>query len=137
MRRVSLAGLALVGALLLAIPSAFAKSDLVAADPGITASSIKIGGTFPLTGSASSYAPIPQSMKAYFSYINARKGPDGKRGVYGRQIVYNVYDDGYNPAQTVPQVRRLVIHRQDSDRLSHRRAFRAGTWRPDAEDHAR
>ena len=40
MRRVALAGLALVGALLLAIPSAFAKSDLTAADPGITSSSI-------------------------------------------------------------------------------------------------
>ena len=108
MRRVSLAGLALVGALLLAIPSAFAKSDVVAADPGITASSIKIGGTFPLTGPASSYAPIPQSMKAYFSYINARRGPDGKRGVYGRQIIFNYYDDGYNPVNSVQLQRKLV-----------------------------
>ena len=108
MRRVSLAGLALVGALLLAIPSAFAKSDLVAADPGITASSIKIGGTFPLTGPASSYAPIPQAMKAYFSYINARRGPDGKRGVYGRQIIFNYYDDGYNPVNSVQLQRKLV-----------------------------
>jgi branched-chain amino acid transport system substrate-binding protein len=108
MRRVSLAGLALVGALLLAIPSAFAKSDVVAADPGITATSIKIGGTFPLTGAASSYAPIPQSMKAYFSYINARKGPDGKRGIYGRQVIFNYYDDGYNPANSVQLQRKLV-----------------------------
>ena len=59
MRRVSLAGLAALGALLLAIPSAFAKSDLVAADPGITANSIKIGGTFPLTGPASSLCADP------------------------------------------------------------------------------
>ena len=108
MRRVSLAGLALVGALLLAIPSAFAKSDLVAADPGITSSSIKIGGTFPLTGPASSYAPIPQAMKAYFSYINSRRGPDGKRGVYGRQIIFNYYDDGYNPVNSVQLQRKLV-----------------------------
>ena len=108
MRRVALAGLALVGALLLAIPSAFAKSDLVAADPGITSSSIKIGGTFPLTGPASSYAPIPQSMKAYFSYINARRGPDGKRGVYGRQIVFKYYDDGYNPVNSVQLQRKLI-----------------------------
>ena len=47
-------------------------------------------------------------MKAYFSYINSRKGPDGKRGIYGRQIVFNIYDDGYNPAQTVQQTRKLV-----------------------------
>ena len=40
-------------------------------------------------------------MKAYFSYINARRGPDGKRGVYGRQIVFKYYDDGYNPANSV------------------------------------
>jgi branched-chain amino acid transport system substrate-binding protein len=108
MRRVSLAGLAIVGALLLAIPSAFAKSDVAAATPGVSARSIVIGGSFPLTGSASSYAPIPQAMKAYFSYINARRGPDGKRGVYGRQIVFKYYDDGYNPVNSVQQHRRLV-----------------------------
>jgi branched-chain amino acid transport system substrate-binding protein len=106
MRRVSLAGLALVGALLLAIPSAFAKSD--AAAPGITARTIVIGGSFPLTGNASSYAPIPAAMKAYFSYINARRGPDGKRGVFGRQIVFKYYDDGYIPVNSVQQHRRLV-----------------------------
>ncbi|MBA3348098.1 MAG: ABC transporter substrate-binding protein, partial [Actinobacteria bacterium] len=108
MRRVSLAGLALLGALVLAIPAAFAKADAGAATPGLTARTIKIGGTFPLTGPASSYAPIPQSMKAYFSYINARRGPDGKRGVYGRQIIFNYYDDGYNPANSVQLTRKLV-----------------------------
>ena len=108
MRRVSLAGLALVGALLLAIPSAFAKSDVAAADPGISARTITIGGTFPLTGPASSYAPIPAAMKAYFSYINSRKGPDGKRGVFGRQIVFKYYDDGYNPVNSVQLQRKLV-----------------------------
>jgi branched-chain amino acid transport system substrate-binding protein len=108
MRRVSLAGLALAGALLLAVPSAFAKADVAAADPGITDRTITIGGTFPLTGTASSYAPIPAAMKAYFSYINARRGPDGKRGVFGRQIVFKYYDDGYNPVNSVQLQRRLV-----------------------------
>jgi branched-chain amino acid transport system substrate-binding protein len=81
---------------------------VAAATPGISARSIVIGGSFPLTGPASSYAPIPQAMKAYFSYINARRGPDGKRGVYGRQIVFKYYDDGYNPVNSVQQQRRLV-----------------------------
>jgi branched-chain amino acid transport system substrate-binding protein len=108
MRRVSLAGLVLIGALLLAIPSAFARSDLQAADPGITARTIVIGGSFPLTGPASSYAPIPAGMKAFFSYINARRGPDGKRGINGRQIVFKFYDDGYNPVNSVQQQRKLV-----------------------------
>jgi branched-chain amino acid transport system substrate-binding protein len=100
--------LALVGALALAIPAAFARADGAAATPGITSRSIKIGGTFPLTGPASSYAPIPAAMKAYFSYVNSRRGPDGKRGVYGRQIVFNYYDDGYNPVNSVQLTRKLV-----------------------------
>jgi len=108
MRRVTLAGLALIGALLLAIPSAFAQSDVAAADPGITARSVVIGGSFPLTGPASSYAPIPAGMKAYFSYINARRGPDGKRGIGGRQVIFKFYDDGYNPVNSVQQQRKLV-----------------------------
>ena len=108
MRRVTLAGLALVGALLLAIPSAFAQSDVAAADPGITARTITIGGTFPLSGPASSYGPIGVGMKTYFSYINARRGPDGKRGVYGRQIDFKIYDDGFNPVNAVQLTRKLV-----------------------------
>ena len=78
------------------------------ADPGITAKSVKIGGTFPLTGPASSYAPIPRGMTAYFSYLNARKGSDKKRGIGGRQVVFTYLDDGYNPVQTVQQTRKLV-----------------------------
>ncbi len=109
MRRVSLALLALVGALALAIPAAFAKVEgTTQAVPGITAKTITIGGTFPLTGPVSSYAPIPAGMKAYFSYINARRGPDGKRGIYGRQIVWKYYDDGYNPVNSIQLTRKLV-----------------------------
>ncbi len=108
MRRVSLALLALVGALALAIPAAFAKTDAPAQTPGISARTITIGGTFPLTGPASSYAVIPAAMKAYFSYVNARRGPDGKRGIYGRQIVFKYFDDGYNPVNSVQLARKLV-----------------------------
>jgi branched-chain amino acid transport system substrate-binding protein len=78
------------------------------ADPGITKSTVTLGGTFPLSGPASSYAPIPVGMKAYFSYVNAHRGKDGKRGVNGRQIIWKYYDDGYNPANTVQLTRRLV-----------------------------
>jgi branched-chain amino acid transport system substrate-binding protein len=83
-------------------------ASTASAETGVTNKTIKIGGTFPLTGAASLYAPIPVAMKAYFSYINARKGPDGKRGVGGRQIVFIAYDDGYNPANSVQQTRKLV-----------------------------
>jgi branched-chain amino acid transport system substrate-binding protein len=79
------------------------------ATPGVTSKKIVIGGTFPLSGPASLYAPIPRGMAAYFSYINSRKGPDGKRGVYGRQIVWKYYDDAYNPAQSVQLHNKLVL----------------------------
>ena len=104
MRKVVVLAAAVVAALGVTASSATSA----AYETGVTARTIVIGGTFPLTGPASLYAPIPASMKAYFSYINSRKGPDGKRGIYGRQIVFNFYDDGYNPAQTVQQTRKLV-----------------------------
>jgi branched-chain amino acid transport system substrate-binding protein len=95
-------------ALVVALPGAFGGSQ---ATPGVTAKAIKIGGTFPLTGAATPYAPIGRGMAAFYSYINSRKGPDGKRGVFGRQIVFDYLDDGYNPVQTVQQTRKLVEER--------------------------
>jgi ABC-type branched-subunit amino acid transport system substrate-binding protein len=95
---------ALLVALAVGLPSATGS----AAETGVTASKIVIGGTFPETGPASAYAPIAPAMKAYFTYINSRKGPDGKKGVYGRQIQFIYYDDGYNPANTVQLTRKLV-----------------------------
>jgi branched-chain amino acid transport system substrate-binding protein len=48
-------------------------------------------------------------MKVYFSYVNARRDPATKRrGVDGRQVVWKYYDDGYNPATTAQQTRKLV-----------------------------
>jgi len=78
------------------------------AAPGVTSHHFVIGGTFPLSGAASYYAPIPVGMKIYFTYINTRRGTDHKRGVAGRQIVWKYYDDGYNPANTAQQTRKLV-----------------------------
>jgi branched-chain amino acid transport system substrate-binding protein len=101
MRRVSLTVLALIAALGVSVSAATAEN-------GITAKTVTIGATFPLTGPASGYAPIAGGMKAYFSYVNARRGADGKRGVGGRQVVFKYYDDGYNPANTVQLTRKLV-----------------------------
>ena len=105
MRKLIVSAVALIAALAFTVSGALGGAEQT---PGITAKSIVIGGTFPLTGPAAVYAPIPLGMKAYFSYINARKGPDGKRGVGGRQIVWKYYDDGYNPANTVQLTRKLV-----------------------------
>jgi branched-chain amino acid transport system substrate-binding protein len=104
MRRIMVIVIALVAALGITASTASTATT----ETGVTATSIKIGGTFPLSGPASLYATIPAAMKAYFSYINARRGPDGKRGVFGRQIVFNYKDDQYSPPQAVQLTRELV-----------------------------
>ena len=72
------------------------------ATPGVTAKSILLEGTFPLSGPASGYAPIPVGMDAYFKYVNS------KGGVNGRKINMVSLDDGFSPPKTVEQTRRLV-----------------------------
>jgi branched-chain amino acid transport system substrate-binding protein len=104
MRKVVLLAAALAVSLSVAASSATSAST----ETGVTARTVTIGATFPLTGGASLYGTIAPAMKAYFAYVNTRKGPDGRRGVYGRQIVFTYYDDGYNPANSVQQTRKLV-----------------------------
>lgn len=70
--------------------------------PGVTATTVTIGGTFPLTGPASLYKTIPAAEQAYYGWVNAHGG------VHGRSIVDTIVDDQYNPAQTVPAVKDLV-----------------------------
>ncbi|HVC88680.1 MAG TPA: ABC transporter substrate-binding protein [Gaiellaceae bacterium] len=82
-----------------AVSAAFAAGS---ATPGVTKKTITIGGTFPLTGPAALYGAIPKAEFAYFSYVNAHGG------VNGRQIIFKYYDDGYNPANTVPLTKKLV-----------------------------
>jgi branched-chain amino acid transport system substrate-binding protein len=101
-----------VGAAIAMLSSASAARDgagSAAATPGVTKSSIVIGGTFPLSGPVSGYAPIARGMEAYFNYVNNRKGKDGKKGIRGRQIVWKYYDDGYNPANAVQLTNKLVL----------------------------
>jgi ABC-type branched-subunit amino acid transport system substrate-binding protein len=72
------------------------------ANPGVTPTSVLLGGTVPLTGEAAAFGAIGPGAKAYFDYVNARGG------VHGRKITYRYYDDAYNPAQTVQLTRKLV-----------------------------
>jgi branched-chain amino acid transport system substrate-binding protein len=95
-------------ALLLAAAASLSASASQSGAPGVSKTTIKLGGTFPLSGIASIYGQIPRGMDAYFKYVNSRKGPDGKKGVYGRKIIWKYYDDGYNPAQTVQFTHKLV-----------------------------
>ena len=105
MRKFIASAIVLVAALALTVPGALGGAEQ---RPGITGRTITIGATLPLTGRAAPYAPIVLGLQTYFKYVNARRGPDGKRGIMGRQVIYKVYDDGYNPANTVALTRRLV-----------------------------
>ena len=89
-------------ALVAALVAATAAAAATTADPGVTATSVLIGGTVPLSGEAAAFGSVGPGAKAYFDYVNS------KGGVNGRTIEYRFYDDAYNPAQTVQQTRRLV-----------------------------
>ncbi len=107
MRKLIACGVGLVAALALTVPGAFGGAE---ATPGVTARTITVGGTFSLTGPAAAYARIPLGMKAYFAYVNAtRTGPDKKRGVYGRQIVWKYYDDKYNTDGSTERLTRRLV----------------------------
>src|ERR1043165_5547410 len=71
-------------------------------DPGATDTEIKIGNIMPYSGPASAYATIGKTEAAYFNKINA------EGGINGRKLAFISYDDGYNPAKTVEQARKLV-----------------------------
>jgi branched-chain amino acid transport system substrate-binding protein len=88
--------------LAVALAALVATPGALGDEPGVTPTSILIGGTVPLSGPESAYSVIAQGAAAYFEYVNANGG------VFGRQIDYRYYDDAYDPAQTIQQTRRLV-----------------------------
>jgi ABC-type branched-subunit amino acid transport system substrate-binding protein len=75
-----------------------------ASAPGVTATTVTIGSHQPLTGPAApGYSEISAASKAYFDYVNANGG------VNGRKIIYKYVDDVYNPTTTVDVVHKLVL----------------------------
>ncbi|MGY1716330.1 ABC transporter substrate-binding protein [Geodermatophilus sp. SYSU D01106] len=75
-----------------------------ASDIGITEDTIKLGAHYPLTGvAAPGYSEIPTGVQAYFDYVNANGG------VNGRQIEFVYRDDAYNPTNTSQIVNQLVL----------------------------
>jgi ABC-type branched-subunit amino acid transport system substrate-binding protein len=71
---------------------------------GVTSTEIKLGVTLPMTGAASpGYNKVPAAMKAYFDYVNANGG------VNGRKITLVVKDDQYVPTQAVAKTNELIL----------------------------
>jgi len=70
---------------------------------GVTSTSIKLGITLPLDGSAKyGYNQLPGAMKAYFAYVNANGG------VNGRKISLVVKDDGYLPKKAIANTQDFI-----------------------------
>ena len=70
--------------------------------PGVTDTEIKIGQTHPYSGPVSALGTMGKSQLAYFQKVN------DEGGINGRKVKLISLDDGYNPAKTVEQVRKLV-----------------------------
>jgi branched-chain amino acid transport system substrate-binding protein len=83
--------------IVVAVPTALAAST-----PGVTAATVTIGGTVPVTGPAALFGSVGRGADAYFKYVNAHGG------VNGRKIKYIYRDDGYEPSKTVQLTRELV-----------------------------
>ena len=95
-----LKSLAVASATVIALTgTAFAQKKY---DPGASDKEIILGHINPYSGPASAYGAIGKAIGAYFDKVNA------EGGVNGRKIKFISLDDGYNPAKTVEQARKLV-----------------------------
>ena len=103
---VKIAALGLLATGALALPSS---------TPGVTSTEILIGGTVPLSGSASAFGTVGPGANAYFKYVNAHGG------VFGRKIRYLWRDDGYDPSRTIEADARARPAGQGLRDLQHRR----------------
>jgi branched-chain amino acid transport system substrate-binding protein len=70
--------------------------------PGVSATEIKIGATFPFSGPGSAFSAIGKGFIAYVNFLN------DKGGIDGRKINLIALDDAYSPPKAVEQTRRLV-----------------------------
>lgn len=77
-------------------------SDSGAVAQGVTDTEIKLGTTEPLSGGA---ATAGAGFKAGLEAAIAEKNADG--GINGRKLSISVLDDGFTPARSVANIRRL------------------------------
>jgi len=93
-------GLPLV--LLGAVVASSGPNASVAAEVGVTATTIRLGTYQPLSGPLAPYGALGRTIEAYFKMVNDRGG------IHGRKIELLIRDDAYNPANTRVVVKELV-----------------------------
>lgn len=89
-------------AAILYLCSTFSVWAQVRETPGVTSTEILLGQTVPYSGPASAFGTIGKAQQAYFAKVNA------EGGIGGRKIRLISVDDGFNPAKTLEQTRKLV-----------------------------
>jgi branched-chain amino acid transport system substrate-binding protein len=78
-------------------------SSACLAENGVTPDTIVLGQSVALTGPAAALGiEMRNGAKVYFDYVNS------KGGVHGRKIQLVTLDDGYEPARTVPNTKKLI-----------------------------
>jgi ABC-type branched-subunit amino acid transport system substrate-binding protein len=103
-RRKLISASAVFAAVALASTAVPAEAFTPKSEVGVSATEIKLGITIPMTGAASpGYNKVPGAMKAYFDYVNANGG------VNGRNIKLIVKDDQYVPTQAVAKTNELIL----------------------------
>ncbi len=70
--------------------------------PGVTKNHVLVCAYQPMTGTESSYFRMGKGADAWFKYVNAHGGVDG------RKIEYRMVDDKYEPARTAQIVKRFI-----------------------------
>lgn len=82
---------------------AITAPGLSSAESGVSPGTVLLGQSAPLTGPAAALGiEMRTGAKVYFDYVNS------KGGVYGRKIELRTLDDGYEPARTVPNTKKLI-----------------------------
>jgi branched-chain amino acid transport system substrate-binding protein len=99
--------LAATGALALAAYVAPGNGAATKFDPGVTATSVHIGATYPLSGAVGGvYGTVATATKAYYKFLF--NGGGGQKLLHGRTLKVDYLDDQYDPSQTVTGTKTLV-----------------------------
>jgi len=82
---------------------ALAAPGFSSAESGVTSNTVLLGQSVALTGPAAALGiEMRTGAKVYFDYVNSRGG------VNGRKIELRTLDDGYEPARTAPNTKKLI-----------------------------
>ena len=107
------------------LPSARGTLAHDAATPGVTDSTIMVGTSLPLSGPAGAYGVIAGGIQAYFNYVNAHGG------VNGRKLSLTVLD-GSSRSRTSTLICAPLYCRTATSSLKIRSLSASERWQADA-----